>query len=720
MDVQLPLVVDGFGMNPVTGRVISIFNTMELTKEYKYNVSVDKLLSAFILFGITVLYLVVPSINNNDLMHGTQSGKSFVFIYLLLIIISISLLYYVLQKRRISVEIGWLDVSLFLYISYIILRNGITYETIYNIRFLELVGLSIIYLLVRRLTMLSYGWIVFALILGGLIQSIYGNLQLWGYYPSNHGMFKMTGSFFNPGPYAGYLSCVFPLAFGCYLFKIDLFPSTKSKSIKRHFQSIQLFLKGKFEKAITIFLHFAVKNNRKEPLAEEQHGESKTYKIIHFSIILTVVLILLVLPASRSRAAWLAVFVSSAYLLLVKYSVFKILKKYFNSGIKKVVVTVLGVILLGIGASGLYFLKKDSTDGRLLIWKVSINMIKEKPITGFGFDQFKSLYMDYQAAYFKQNPDSVEAMVAGDTNYTFNELLQQTVELGIVGLFIIVLILIIAFQSPKIQDPKFEAPSPQVFKQENGIFFEQGQINSMYQLITVSKAGIISIFVFSLFSYPAQILPIKLNLVFYLAVLSVESPGRKFVLAENTNRKTLFTVLKTFFAVVSFVFLCFVFKHTQKLKIAYTNWESAYQVYQMGAYDACLKDFEKAWPLLKNNGAFLTNYGKALSMAEEHQKAVEVLQQAGKKYPNTVANTSIGDSYKNTGQYYKAEQAYLQAWYMNPSRFYPKYLLAKLYDESGQNQKANLTAQELLKKEIKIESTAIEEIKEEMITIINK
>lgn len=58
--------------------------------------------------------------------------------------------------------------------------------------------------------------------------------------------------------------------------------------------------------------------------------------------------------------------------------------------------------------------------------------------------------------------------------------------------------------------------------------------------------------------------------------------------------------------------------------------------------------------------------------------------------------------------------------YMNPSRFYPKYLLAKLYDETGQREKAVTTANELLDKEIKIESTAIEEIKVEMRKIIEK
>lgn len=56
---------------------------------------------------------------------------------------------------------------------------------------------------------------------------------------------------------------------------------------------------------------------------------------------------------------------------------------------------------------------------------------------------------------------------------------------------------------------------------------------------------------------------------------------------------------------------------------------------------------------------------------------------------------------------------------MNPSRFYPKYLLAKLYNETGL-EKAVFTANELLQKQVKIKSTAIEDIKEEMKNIIEK
>lgn len=44
-----------------------------------------------------------------------------------------------------------------------------------------------------------------------------------------------------------------------------------------------------------------------------------------------------------------------------------------------------------------YFIRKDSADGRLLIWQCSWEMIKDAPITGYGVGGFKKHYMDYQA-----------------------------------------------------------------------------------------------------------------------------------------------------------------------------------------------------------------------------------------------------------------------------------------------------------------------------------
>ncbi len=52
--------------------------------------------------------------------------------------------------------------------------------------------------------------------------------------------------------------------------------------------------------------------------------------------------------------------------------------------------------------------------------------------------------------------------------------------------------------------------------------------------------------------------------------------------------------------------------------------------------------------------------------------------------------------------------------------FYPKYLLAKLYNETNQQAKAVHTANELLQKDIKVNPMAVEEIKTEMQAIVDK
>lgn len=663
--------------------------------------------------------LVVPQWTDETLMFPTQSGKFFLFafgIIVLLGLVGISSLF----SNKIKISITSLDILLLLFIGYQVFR--VKYFS--GIEFYEFIGLIFFYIIIRSVPEKYIKYLLLFTILAGAIQAIYGNLQLYGIYPSHHGLFKMTGSFFNPGPYSGYLVSVLPIALGFYLLSrregldknfnwknLRTGEVSKRSQWKLFFQNIVTFLK------------------KTEPV------------IFKYVSLLASIAILLVLPASKSRAAWLAAVTAGGYLLFKRYrnDLHKFfisnkvlastrkwvlpLKKHPNFTLSKIIAVALIVLITGTMALGLYNMKKGSADGRLLIWKITLNMIKEKPIIGFGFGQFKAHYMDYQAAYFKQNPESEEAMVAGDTNYTFNELLQQTVGLGIVGLLIITLVLIIAFRSPGIHIPKCKAPPPQTFKQENENLFEQRLMNSSYQLGLISKAGVISILVFSLFSYPAQILPIKLNLVLYFAVLASLYPGKKIFLAKVANKKGSSVFIKfvpgVILAIAGFVLLSFGFTHTQKLKTAYTDWKSAYQGY-LGAYDICLKDYEKAYPVLKTNGNFLTNYGKALSMAEEHEKAIELLQQAAKNYPNTVVYTTLGNSYQKTGQVTKAEQAYLHAWHMNPSRFYPKYLLAKLYDKTGQKPKAVLTARELLDKEIKIESTAIKEIREEMKEIINK
>ena len=93
---------------------------------------------------------------------------------------------------------------------------------------------------------------------------------------------------------------------------------------------------------------------------------------------------------------------------------------------------------------------------------------------------------------------------------------------------------------------------------------------------------------------------------------------------------------------------------------------------------------------------------------------------SSKSWGKSILYTCLGNNYKALGKHTEAEQAYLHAFNMPPSRFYPLYLLAKLYNETGQKEKAVAMANKVMGKEVKIKSTAVEEIQEEMRKIIEK
>ena len=97
-------------------------------------------------------------------------------------------------------------------------------------------------------------------------------------------------------------------------------------------------------------------------------------------------------------------------------------------------------IVLAILLSGLYFMKKDSANGRLLIWRCSWEMIKEKPFFGYGQGGFKANYMNFQARCFEKHPDSKYALLADNTSRPFNEYIGLLVNHGLVGFLLLLLL----------------------------------------------------------------------------------------------------------------------------------------------------------------------------------------------------------------------------------------------------------------------------------------
>jgi len=86
-----------------------------------------------------------------------------------------------------------------------------------------------------------------------------------------------------------------------------------------------------------------------------------------------------------------------------------------------------------------------SINTRLLMWRTTFEMIKDKPIFGLGIGTFRMNYLDYQAQLLRENQDYIKYYTkAGEAH---NEYLQMWAELGIIGLGLFLLIFYFIFHT---------------------------------------------------------------------------------------------------------------------------------------------------------------------------------------------------------------------------------------------------------------------------------
>ncbi|TKG94567.1 hypothetical protein EYV94_11500 [Puteibacter caeruleilacunae] len=624
---------------------------------------------------LLAMIIIVPNLSDTSLMSPTQDGKTFGFLWCIIgAVIVVSVLSFITKKTG-RIILFQLDILLGIYAAVVFLQG--VYFPIDILKIMTFGGLVLFYVLIRRIDLNYHKYLLLAIVIAGLIQAVYGNLQLYGVYHSHHRMFKMTGSFFNPGPYAGFLVSVLPIAL------IGYFSRNKDDED----------LKG-----------------------ERVSWQALCSTIAKYFYGVTFIVIILVLPATKSRAAYLGAIISIVYAVywLSDYEVINLkIKRFIGQRSNKLLLGILSVIVL-LGCSwGLYSMKKGSADGRVLIWKVATQMIPEKPVFGHGIGQFKSQYMNYQASYFSANPDSPDIMVADNSSYSFNEFVKLTVEQGILGLLLVIAMLVLIFRKRRSNITKRGSDEVDgIMNKGNDLQLQNANLKFL-----AAKSGLLAVIVFGLFSYPSEILPIKMHFVVFLAMIVACQGGVKKKILTSSRT---FSMLQRW--VVTPVFVVLMVLSLGTVHRAYHTavmWKDAYRLYQVGAYEESVEAYDKVYHQLNHNGEYLVNYGKALSMAGKHEKAIDVLKEAKDYLNNTILYTALGDSYQALKMYKDAEKAYWHAFNMVPSRFYPKYLLAKMYSENGHRKEACKLAKELLYKKVKVKSIAIDEIRDEMTKILD-
>ena len=457
----------------------------------------------------------------------------------------------------------------------------------------------------------------------GCIQAVWGLLQLYGILPSYHPLFVITGSFYNPGPYTGYIALFFPLA---------LYQSSVARE------------------------------------------RSEMYVWASMAILL-----FCMIPAGMSRSAWFAILVSCIFVIAVRFVRRSHLKAVYDAHRTRFLVAIL---LSGLAAIAmvafLFFMRPESAYGRLFIWKNTLSAIARNPLLGYGPGSFPYVYGQEQSSYFARDFYAAwEEYVADAPEYAFNEYLQLLMEGGLV-----LFVLAIAFAF---------------------VTFYRGIKNKQYGVC----AALLSFYVFALASYPMQVLPFGITVIFFSAWCV--SSGK-----ERTGKATPRYAIPLAGTAVMAVSVLMTF-HLQETVTAQSEIRAANRWNNTGNVTQALYLYDKNYNYVKQNPRLSLYYARMLERNNQLEKAIEVLEDAEKVSCDVAILNTKATCYFRMGKYTEAEKTYYEAIHRTPVRIYPYYMLAKLYATPAYYDRLKLRKMvyKVLEKEPKVDSEAVRRMKEE-------
>lgn len=336
-----------------------------------------------------------------------------------------------------------------------------------DVRYDELLQAAVLYLSLRILFTAERRTMTLLLMIlcgFGIYEAWIGVRQIYGFAYSNHGLFKVTGTLFNPGPYAGFIAPVFVCAVTGIVRTRDV-----ARRLTRSWSALL----------------------RQNPGA--LLWGAGPWLFGWGAVLMTFV----VLPAAMSRSALIAVSVGCGVLFVREFGfVQRFRRAYASNRLKTTLFSAAVLLLLGGAAAGAYHLKRPSADGRCLMWKIDSRIMLRHPFCGVGIGNFAGAFGEEQAAYFASECASdAEKQVAGCPEAGFNEFLQFGAETGLGGFVLLLLMTGTA-------------------------------ITAMIRRGSPFGYGLLTAAIFACFSYPWSVLPLRLLFVTLLAGAGTEQVVR--------------------------------------------------------------------------------------------------------------------------------------------------------------------------------------------------
>ena len=372
----------------------------------------------------------------------------------------------------------------------------------------------------------------------------------------------------------------------------------------------------------------------------------------------------IVIVLSESRTSWLALLlgvVIVGYFKKREYIISKVNKKVLLAFIALV-----GLLLV----SGMLLLKKDSTSGRLFIAKLTTKEIMNAPVLGHGAFSFFKTYNTAKADYFlKEQRQWDEQKIAGNTCCAFNEYLNTTLEYGVLGLILVLLIV-------------------------SQILYIKSKSESM----SLGLAFFVMIMIIGLFSYPTKIPSIFISGIFGAAIIYTPQFSRTLVI--NLPIKKLVAI------VIGGFFILFGVKNLWALTVFRTQKQATFKA----------KDIEKL-KKLHFNTRFLKGsefgYGEALFLLGSKKEGLIYMENEFNRLPDIYFAKKMSTYYHHQKQPKRVEQLLKYCIGNEPYVFEHRMKLAHFYFRNQKFKAATKEFEKIINLPIKIPSQQVIQYKEE-------
>jgi tetratricopeptide (TPR) repeat protein len=297
-----------------------------------------------------------------------------------------------------------------------------------------------------------------------------------------------------------------------------------------------------------------------------------------------------------------------------------------------------------------------------------MEMIKDKPVLGHGYGSFESQYMDYQAKYFINNPHSKFSILADNVKNPFNIFLLITIDFGLTGLAIFLLLISVLFR--KILKSK-----------------------SKYKILVLSSVS--SFLVLAFFSYPLQYNITWVLIAFYFSLLL---PSKDIIIKKETSSYFLRSVLVVL-SVFSLLYYCNQMQAELKWKkIAVKSLKG----------NILTQEYNQLYKTsLRKSPFFLYNYGAILNKAGDFDESTAILTECKNKLNSYNLQIILADNLYNKGENKEAIKIYSYASNMIPSKFYPLYKIFEIYKNTENKNMAYIYANKIIDKYVKIPSIKV-------------